>query len=55
MEDILGKEWHPFVTFIDLIGKLPEYIDQTLKREAEGVLYISSVANYELNQVYDLS
>ena len=55
MVDILGKDWHPFVTFLDLTKSLPDYIDSVVKREAQGILYLTSQAKFELNQVYDMT
>ena len=54
MADILGKEWHPFITFIDLINSLPDYIDNVMKREEDGMLYLTSQAKFELNQIYTM-
>ena len=55
LEDLLGKEWHPFVTFLDIINSLPKYVDKLHERESQNLLYCDQRATYELNQVYDIS
>ena len=52
---MLGKEWHPFVTFLDIINALPEYVNKLHERETQNLLYCDQRATYELNQNYDMS
>lgn len=55
LEDMLGKQWHPFIILKDIIEKLPQYVYKLKKRELEGTLYYSCLSNYSLNCVYDLT
>jgi len=55
LEDMLGKQWHPFIILKDIIEKLPQYVYKLKKREREGTLYYSCLSNYSLNCVYDLT
>ena len=54
MEDMLGKQWHPFIILREIIEKIPQYVYKLKQREKEGTLYFESQANYNLNAVYDL-
>ena len=45
---MLGKEWHPFVTFEELIRELPKYVEGIKSREKDETLYCLSIANFEL-------
>jgi len=36
---MMGKEWHPFLTILELIRALPKYVDSVKEREANGTLY----------------
>lgn len=55
LEDMLQQEWHPFVTFVEIIKKLPEYTETLKKREIEDTLFVEQRANFELGQVYEYS
>lgn len=39
IKDVFESEWHPFITFINILEKLPEYVTKVKSREKEGVLY----------------
>ena len=54
IEDMTGKEWHPFITFLELIKGLPKYVEDLKARQEEGTLFCEQRANYELEQVYSI-
>ena len=54
MEDMLGKQWHPFIILKDIIEKIPQYVYKIKKREKDGTLYYDCLSNYTLNAFYDL-
>jgi len=55
LEDVLGKEWHPFITFEDIFKMLPDYFKQLKERESSGILWCDQKANFELNSIYDVN
>ena len=54
MEDMLGKQWHPFVILREIIEKVPQYVYRVKQREKEGTIYYDCKSNYALNSYYDL-
>ena len=55
IEDMLGKQWHPFVILKEIIEKVPQYVYKIKKREKEGTLYYNCIVNYSLKSLYDLT
>ena len=55
LEDMLGKQWHPFVILKEIIEKVPQYVYKIKKREKEGTLYYNWIVNYSLKTLYDLT
>lgn len=55
LENMLGKQWHPFIILKDIVERVPQYVYKIKKREKEGTLYFSCQPNYNLNAVYDLT
>ena len=55
LEDLLGKQWHPFVILKDIIERIPQYVYKIKYREKEGTLYYSCKSNFVLNSIYDLT
>lgn len=55
LEDMLGKQWHPFIILKDIVERVPQYVYKIKKREREGTLYYSVQSNYTLNAIYDLT
>lgn len=55
LEDMLGKQWHPFVILREIIEKVPQYVYKIKKREKEGTLYYNCIVNYSLKSIYDLT
>lgn len=39
LEDMLGKQWHPFIILKDIVDRVPQYVYKIKKREKEGTLY----------------
>ena len=39
LEDMLGKQWHPFIILKDIVERVPQYVYKIKKREKEGTLY----------------
>jgi len=54
MEDMLGKQWHPFIILKEIVEKVPQYVYKIKQREKAGTLYYDCNANYNLNNYYDL-
>ena len=54
MEDMLGKQWHPFIILKEIIEKVPQYFYKLQMREKEGTLYYDWISNYSINSYYDL-
>lgn len=55
LEDMLGKQWHPFIILKDIVERVPQYVYKIKKREKEGTLYYTWNSNYWLNSIYDLT
>lgn len=55
IEDVIGKEWHPFLTFEELFKLLPDYFRKLKVRETSGELYCDQWANFEVNTYYSLT
>ena len=39
LEDMLGKQWHPFIILKDIVERVPQYVYKIKKRTKEGTLY----------------
>ena len=55
LEDLLGKQWHPFIILKDIVERVPQYVYKIKQREKEGTLYYTCKSNYALNSIYDLT
>ena len=55
LEDMLGKQWHPFIILKDIVERVPQYVYKIKKRQKEGTLYYTWNSNYWLNSIYDLT
>ncbi|CAI2368253.1 unnamed protein product [Moneuplotes crassus] len=55
LEDLLSKQWHPFIILKDIVERVPQYVYKVKQREKMGTLYYSSRSNFVLNSVYDLT
>lgn len=55
LEDLLGKQWHPFIILKDIVERVPQYVYKIKQREKLGTLFYSCKSNFVLNNVYDLT
>jgi len=53
IEDLLGQTWIPSFKIIDIISKIPEFVNEYIKNLQNGQLVI--LGNYYLADKYDLS
>ena len=49
----MGQTWIPSFKIIDIISKIPEFINNYIKNLQEG--YLILIGNYYLGEKYDLS
>lgn len=55
LEDLLGKQWHPFIILKDIVERVPQYVYKIKQKDKIGTLYYSTRSNFVLNAIYDLT